>query len=59
MLKNTTSSKMVDLNNKKQSAVVKNSLEPKRETLNLILQFASSYRVEKTTKNQFIELCLN
>jgi hypothetical protein len=35
------------------------SLQPKTETLNKILQFASAYRVEKTSENQYIELYLN
>ena len=35
------------------------SLQPKAETLAKILQFASAYRVEKTSENQYIELYLN
>ena len=59
MQKITISSKMVELNNNNQSTVVKQKMEPKKETLNSILQFASTYRVEKIAQNQFVEMCLN
>lgn len=57
MQKITTPLNKTDLLSKKQS----NSLElhPKSTTIQRILQFASSYRVEKTTDNQFVELFLN
>lgn len=34
-------------------------LQPKQETLNRILQFAATYRVQKTSDNQYVELFLN
>ncbi|MFT3753320.1 MAG: hypothetical protein QM800_10770 [Paludibacter sp.] len=34
-------------------------MQPKASTLQNILQFASTYRVEKVADNQFVELFLN
>ena len=34
-------------------------LQPQKDTLNRILQFAAMYRVEKTKDNQYVELFLN
>lgn len=34
-------------------------MQPKVSTLQNILQFASTYRVEKVADNQFVELFLN
>lgn len=34
-------------------------MQPSEETLSLILQFAASYRAEKTVDNQYVDLNLN
>ena len=34
-------------------------LQPKQETLNRILQFAATYRTQKVSENQYVELFLN
>ncbi len=39
--------------------VYKPDSEPKQETLNRILQFAASYRAQRITDNQYVELFLN
>ena len=36
-----------------------NELSPQAETINRILQFASCYRVEAISENQYAELLLN
>ena len=52
-LKNDGSSSEKDLNNHP------NALQPSASTLAKIMQFATSYRVEKIEGDQFIELFLN
>lgn len=34
-------------------------LEPKKSTVDKVLQFASTYRVEKINNNQYIDMFLN
>jgi len=59
MQKNSTSSKKTDLFSEKKRPVSYLQFQPKTPTLQKILQFASSYRVEKIAENQFVELFLN
>jgi hypothetical protein len=44
---------------KKLRSLDHQQLEPNAATLKNILRFASTYRVEKVSNNQFIELFLN
>lgn len=57
MQKTTTPLKKTDL------AIAKNSknseLEPKESTIQNIMKFASSYRVQRINENQFVEMFLN
>ena len=59
MQKTTTSLNKTDLFSKTEKTVSNLNLEPCKATLQKIIQFASAYRVEKITENQFIELFLN
>ena len=59
MQKTTPSSKKTDLANLNSELETSNIFQPKTETLKKILQFASSYKAEKITDNQYIELILN
>jgi len=59
MQKTTPSSKKTDLANQNSELETSNIFQPKTETLKKILQFASSYKAEKITDNQYIELILN
>lgn len=59
MQKTTTSLNKTDLFSKTEKTVSNLNLEPGKATLQKIIQFASAYRVEKITENQFIELFLN
>lgn len=59
MQKLSTSPKKADLILNRRRLKISQVLQPKAETLQKILQFASSYRVEKTTENQYVELYLN
>ena len=45
------------INSQKVSTVT--AMNPSETTVNKILQFAASYRVEKVSKNDFVELLLN
>ena len=57
MQKTTTPLKKTDL------AIAKNSknseLGPKESTIQNIMKFASSYRVQRINENQFVEMFLN
>ncbi|NDV45976.1 hypothetical protein D0T49_02840 [Paludibacter sp. 221] len=60
MPKNSTLSKKSEpdsISLKKQQTT--NSLQPKKETLKKILQFAATYRTEEITNNRFSEIYLN
>jgi hypothetical protein len=59
MQKISTSLKKTDLNSEKKRLESHLQMEPKKATLQKILQFASSYRVERITENQFVEWYLN
>ena len=45
------------INSQKVSTV--SAMNPSETSVNKILQFAASYRVEKVSKNDFVELLLN
>jgi len=55
----STSPKKTDSNKEKKNLEKKVDLQPSATTLNKILQFASSYRVEQITDNQYVEWYLN
>lgn len=59
MQENSTSSKKTDLFTKRERLEMSQKLNPKTETLQKILKFASVYRVEKVDDNQHIEWYLN
>jgi hypothetical protein len=59
MQKISTSPKKTDLFKEKKRLENSQNLQPKAATLNKILQFASSYRVEQITENQYVEWYLN
>jgi hypothetical protein len=59
MQKVSTPSKKTDLTSDNKGLDKKKELQPKASTLQNILQFASTYRVQKIADNQFIELFLN
>ena len=45
------------INSQKVSTVT--AMNPSETTVNKILQFAASYRVEKVSENEFVEFILN
>ena len=45
------------INSQKVSTVT--AMNPSETTVNKILQFAASYRVEKVSENEFVEFVLN
>ena len=51
--------KKTDLNYEKKRPGNCLQIQPKEATLQKILQFASSYRVERITENQYVEWYLN
>ncbi len=60
MLKNTTLPEKVETG----SSLLTNNqtdkdLQPRKETLQKILQFASAYKAEKIAENHFVEIYLN
>jgi len=55
----STSQKKTDLIKEKKNLVKKVDLQPNAATLNKILQFASSYRVEQISDDQYVEWYLN
>jgi galactitol-specific phosphotransferase system IIB component len=59
MLRISTSTKKTDLITTQKRLEKSLDLQPKAETLNIILQFAANYKVEKITDNQYIEWFLN
>jgi len=59
MQKTTTSLNKTDSLFKKKLSIKEKKLQPQKETLDRILQFASSYRVQQISENQFVELFLN
>ncbi len=59
MQKITTSLKKTDLLTKKKTFEKSTLMQPNANTLQKILQFASSYRTQKVDDNQFVEWFLN
>ncbi len=59
MQKISTSLKKTDLNSEKKRPESHQQMEPKTATLQKILQFASSYRAEQISDNQYVEWYLN
>ena len=59
MLKFTFSLKNDGSNSENNAKDHLNALQPRASTLEKIMQFASSYRVEKIEGDQFVELFLN
>jgi len=55
----SSSPKKTDLNYEKKRLEKSRLLQPKEATLKKILQFASAYRVERITENQYVEWYLN
>ena len=55
----STTPKKTDLNSEKKRLECRPQLQPKEDTLQMILQFASTYRVERITENQYVEWFLN
>ena len=55
----STSPKKTDLNSERKRLEDRQQLQPKAVTLQKILQFASSYRVERIKENQYVEWYLN
>ena len=59
MKENCTTSKKTDLFSEKKQRLNVEHFQPGAASLQKILQFASSYRVENVGQNQFVELFLN
>ncbi|MDD4991194.1 MAG: hypothetical protein PHR83_03070 [Paludibacter sp.] len=59
MQKTSTPRNKTDLITEKKRVTASQELQPQTTTLQKIMQFASSYRAEKITDNQFVELFLN
>ena len=59
MRKISTQQKKTDLVSDKEQLDNHQELQPKAVSLQRILQFASSYRVEEIIENQYIEWYLN
>ncbi len=58
MHKNITPLKKTDLFTA-QKALTEVEMQPSETTLNKILQFAAVYKVQKISKNQYVEMILN
>jgi len=54
-----TSLEKTDSTTEKKRSVTYQQLQPNKVSLQKILQFASTYRAEQVTENQFVELYLN
>jgi len=59
MIKISTQSKKTDVNSGKKKLENRQQLQPSSATLQKILQFASSYRVQQITDDQLVEWYLN
>ena len=55
----STSPKKTDLSSEKKRLDNRPQLQPKEVTLQKILQFASAYRAERVSENQYVEWYLN
>ncbi|MDD3322305.1 MAG: hypothetical protein PHS59_12760 [Paludibacter sp.] len=59
MQKNSTLLKKTDLLTEKKTLEINADLQPSANTIQNILQFASSYRAQKIANNQFVEWFVN
>lgn len=59
MQKTTTSSKKTDLTIIAQKALTEVEMQPSENSINKIMQFAAAYKVQKISKNQYVEMMLN
>ena len=59
MQRMSTPLKKTDLISEETRLPKSKDLQPQNATIQKILQFASTYRVEKVADNQFVELFLN
>ncbi|HRZ96530.1 MAG TPA: hypothetical protein P5084_03160 [Paludibacter sp.] len=59
MQKITTPLNKTDLELKKQLSLNSLEMQPTDDTLQRILKFAATYRVQSIGKNQFVEMFLN
>jgi len=59
MQKMTTPLNKTDLELKKQLSLNSLEMQPTDDTLQRILKFAATYRVQSIGKNQFVEMFLN
>ena len=59
MQKTSTLSKNTDLKIKKQKPAAESEVQPSEKILQNIRQFASLYRVQAISSNQFVEMILN
>jgi len=59
MQKFSTTPKKTDLNSEKKRLEDRQQMQPKTASIQKILQFASSYRVERINENQYVEWYLN
>jgi len=55
----STSPKKTDLNSEKTRLENRPQMQPNAATLQKILQFASAYRAERISENQYVEWVLN
>lgn len=59
MQKTTTSLKKTDFITDKQNFTAEVEMQPSEKTIDKILQFAAAYKVQKLSKNQYVEMILN
>jgi hypothetical protein len=59
MQKTTTSFKKTDFLTDKKNYATDVEMQPSDKTLEKILQFAAAYKVQKLSKNQYVEMILN
>ncbi len=59
MQKTTTSLKKTDFLTDKKNFSTDVEMQPSDKTLEKILQFAAAYKVQKLSKNQYVEMILN
>jgi len=58
-MQKTTTSKKTDFINIDDELANGDKMEPSVKTLNNIMQFAASYRVQKLSKNQYAGMIIN
>lgn len=59
MQKTTTPLPKTDLKETKKSPFEVNDMQPSENSINKILQFAATYRAQKISKNQYVDMFLN